>query len=572
MSATPNVFAQRISLLWLTAEHDTPPAKWQDAAPDLELSEIARAMSLQPRDMTRILGVLQQLVTDPAVIGYRQEVLEDVLQNPALAEGLEKLLVKIEAFDRYADLGRRSDDQIHQVVYRMGELSNYIACIGELHTLLGSTRLRSRGLQAVRTLANSIEADETFGRLKRELPGLLAQIENIHSVTIGVNLNADLVPVGATLLAINSFRFKGATSFLSRLFRGGENKPEDEGISQLHSYPGFKEVRTLDSIIIPDEVTIVDPMLAPLLKDLAQILDKLSKRIVQGLRAYMQVEIGFLLHLRDDLAFYLGAARMIQRIKACGLPFCRAEIAPMAERAASLQAGYNLNLALLYSEGKVVDLSERIVLNDVQFDDQGRIFILTGPNQGGKTVFTQGVGLAQTLFQAGLYVPASSARLSPVDGIYTHFAVAERISQRAGRLGEEAQRLSTIFGSATRASLLLLNESLSSTSAGESLYLARDIVRVMRRLGARAIFATHLHELAEDCANINAETDGDSRVASLVSIMVHDGETSKRSFKIIPSPPMGRSYAREIAAQYGISYEQLTAALKARRLIDDDAG
>jgi len=92
----------------------------------------------------------------------------------------------------------------------------------------------------------------------------------------------------------------------------------------------------------------------------------------------------------------------------------------------------------------------------------------------------------------------------------------------------------------------------------------------MRRLGTRAIFATHLHDLAADCENINAETHGDSRVASLVSVMISEGETTKRSYKIIPSAPMGKSYAREIAAQYGISYEQLTATLKSRNLIEGE--
>jgi hypothetical protein len=577
MSARENVFAQRISLLWLNPDQEMPSSNWGHTAPDLELAEIAKALSLHPQHTQRILKLLHSLTTDPAVIEYRQAVLDDILHNPALANGLEDLLGKIQTFDRYAELGRKSDASIHQVVYRLGELQNYLDCIGTLRGLLDAAdrNLHSPGLQAIRALARRIEADETFGRLKRELPGMLAKIENIHSVTIGVNLNSDLAPVGATLLAINKFRYKGSASFMSRLFRG-EDKPETEGIAPLHGTSGMQEVHTLDAIVFPEEERAkasATMLLMPLLKDLSQILDKISKRIVQGLRDYMQIEIGFLLQIREDLAFYLGAARLIQRLRACGLPLCRPTLAPMAERVGELQDAYNLNLALLYSEGRTVDLRDRIVLNDVTFGEAGRIFILTGPNQGGKTVFSQGVGLAQVLFQAGLYVPAASARLSPVDGIYTHFAVAEKISQQAGRLGEEARRLNAIFTLATRHSLLLLNESFSSTSAGESLYLARDIVRVMRRLGTRAIFATHLHDLAADCANINAETPGDSTVASLVSVMVSegDGEALKRSYKIVPSPPMGRSYAREIAAQYGISYEQLTAALQARKLIDGEA-
>src|SRR5690606_27041523 len=124
-------------------------------------------------------------------------------------------------------------------------------------------------------------------------------------------------------------------------------------------------------------------------------------------------------------------------------------------------------------------------------------------------------------------------------------------------------------------SLLLFNESLASTSAGESFYLARDIVRVVRLLGARAIFATHLHELAADADAINAETEGDSKVVSLVSmVQVEDGvhgESARRTYRIVPGPPMGRSYAREIAVRYGISFDQLKERLEAREQIPPES-
>jgi DNA mismatch repair ATPase MutS len=96
----------------------------------------------------------------------------------------------------------------------------------------------------------------------------------------------------------------------------------------------------------------------------------------------------------------------------------------------------------------------------------------------------------------------------------------------------------------------------------------------MRLLGARAIFSTHLHELAADADEMNAETEGDSKVVSLVSMVLvekgAEGETARRTYQIIPSPPMGRSYAREIAVRYGISYDQLKASLQARREIPAD--
>jgi DNA mismatch repair ATPase MutS len=156
--------------------------------------------------------------------------------------------------------------------------------------------------------------------------------------------------------------------------------------------------------------------------------------------------------------------------------------------------------------------------------------------------------------------------LSICDNILTHYPALEKLEKGTGRFGEEAQRIGSMFESVTRHSLVLLNESLSSTSGGESLYLAQDVVRVLRMLGSRAVYATHLHGLAASAAELNRDTEGDSRVLSMVALIEADpdaGEQSliKPTFKVVPGPPEGHSYAIDLACRYGISKEQLIATL-----------
>jgi DNA mismatch repair ATPase MutS len=140
-----------------------------------------------------------------------------------------------------------------------------------------------------------------------------------------------------------------------------------------------------------------------------------------------------------------------------------------------------------------------------------------------------------------------------------------------GRFGDEAQRIRAIFEKVTRYSLVLLNESLSTTSMGEGIYLARDIVRALRQIGLRAVFTTHMHELAAAAGEINAETVGDSAVFSLVASKPDAAMRPDEvySYQIQPGPPLGRSYAEHIAARYGISDEQLQALLEERDLFSD---
>ena len=176
-----------------------------------------------------------------------------------------------------------------------------------------------------------------------------------------------------------------------------------------------------------------------------------------------------------------------------------------------------------------------------------------GPNRGGKTTITQAVGLAFLLAQNGIYVPATQMKFSPCDSIFTHFPADENDTVDLGRLGEESKRLAEIFSSASRYSLLLLNESLATTNVAEGLYIARDVVKSMRYLGTRAIFNTHMHDLARNLDEVNTTVKGDSKVESLVTGV----ENGQRSFKVFIAPPQGVSYAKDIAEKYGVTFDKI---------------
>lgn len=563
-----------LSLLWppdvdprRTARTSTLSA---DVAADLDLDRTVDALAASFGYRNAIRDILRNLCTDPTVIAYRQAVLADVLDFPDLAEALAVVLPKLQELDNFAFSARPGQSSLYEVVWRVGQLEAYVEVVDGLNRMFAEVgrRVRAAGLIALRDRAATIAADSTYQQLAAELPALIKQVRGIASITIGVNLDDHLRPVEATLIAVHDKKFKGAgASLLGSLFGRVEADPM-EGIAPLHtSKPDGPQPK------VPG-VNFENPLMYPLFRDLAEVLKKSTRPIASALGRYVRMNIHFLGDIGAELAFFLGAAQLVERLHAAGLPTCRPTMAPAEARLCRIDAAYNLNLALrLMGHGDdPPDLRAQVISSDVQFDDGGRIQVLTGPNQGGKTTYTQGVGIAHVLAGVGLFVPGESATISPVDAVYTHFPVEERPDAGVGRLGEEAQRLNTIFGHATRYSLVLLNESLSSTSPGESLYLARDVVRALRMLGGRAIFATHLHDLAADVDAINAETPGDSALISLVALAVeHDnGAGVEQTFRIVPGPPRGRSYAREIAARYGISFEQLVDLLQRRGLADGE--
>jgi DNA mismatch repair ATPase MutS len=560
------------SLLYPT-KSDRPGVanRWgENAVDDMGLEQLAWTLSIDNKYHDAIKLILLELCTDINTITYRQEILDDFLKKPALSGGLREQLPVLAKLKRYAETGAQKIP-LQETLSRLTELNTYITCVRNLQHILAQegSSAHSQGLARLSLLLEEVAQDPTFLSLEKGLPDLLAKLNTIPSITIGINLNTELVPVEATLLAIHDKPFKGGTYFDRLLGRKTGRKP-DQGIGPMHEVP-HKHISGIDARVVKLQDRY-DPMLVPLFRDLYEILRTVLAPVAVELKQYAQVNARLLIQLEAEIAYYLGAAALIQQMQAAGLPMCRPQADPIDLRSGHIQGIYNLILALSLADADIETVARKIVLNEVDFGPAGRIFILTGPNQGGKTVYTQAVGLSQVLFQAGLYIPAQAARLSPVDGIFTHFSRLEKTDSGTGRLAEEAERLNNIFHSITDKSLVLLNESLSSTSPGESLYLARDIVHALRLFGVRAIYATHLHELAEGLDSVNAEVKGDSRVVSLVAGVAMAGDKKEAgndnvvyTYEIKPGPPRGLSYAKGIAVRYGISFEQLQEQWRERQ-------
>jgi DNA mismatch repair protein MutS len=545
-----------LSLLW--PDSNQRAGKWlpEETRHDLDLEQLAQAFTAHTEYRQEILKTLAFLPADRETIQYRQDVLADLQDHPDLTAALRELFPKIEALEYFNTSLAVPNQQpaIYEVTTRAGELELLVECTGRLSAALHSPdqELRSEGLRKLAQEIQQVEGDERYRQLKAELPHWLEALRSAASVTIGVNLDAQLRPMSATLLSVNQHTFT-SSDLLDRLL--GITKNGTAGIAPLYTVQEAREGRGAFNFG-------PEPLLAKLFEDLSDILEKTARPVAQALKRYISINSRFLSILRPELTFYLGALDLIKTFTTAGVPVCVPVIAPREARLCEIEAACNANLALHLIGLERVD---ELVLNDIHMGEDGRIFILTGPNQGGKTIFLQMTGLNQVMAQSGLLIPGKAARISPVDSIFTHYPHEERLEEGSGRLGDEARRLSQLFEEATRFSLVLLNESLASTSPGESLYLAQDVVAALRRLGVRAVYTTHLHELAAAAGQINTDIPGDSRVRSLVASPSQDEDHATRTYRVVARPPMGRSYAREIAERYGISYAQLAEKIQNNR-------
>lgn len=153
------------------------------------------------------------------------------------------------------------------------------------------------------------------------------------------------------------------------------------------------------------------------------------------------------------------------------------------------------------SRHPVLDKAMRggFVPNDVQLDnDSNRLIILTGPNMAGKSTFMRQIALCAILAQAGSFVPASYASLSLVDRIFTRVGAYDDLSAGQSTFMVEMTEIASILGSATRDSLVLLDEVGRGTSTFDGLSLAWAISEHLHNVvRCRAVFATHYHQLTQ---------------------------------------------------------------------------
>ncbi|MBN2738028.1 MAG: hypothetical protein JXR70_13665 [Spirochaetales bacterium] len=561
-----------ISLLWPkeSIENKEPTVVRQidaTACRDIELEHLVQGFKPHGKEMTQWIRLLGSLCADERVIRHRQQVFSDIYEHPVLAELLEDLLPELQALSYSRTPKSKENDLVFSVTQRLAELEGLAAIVSSLLGFFKNEHetIKSRAFLDLFDELQNIESDPHFRQMMSEVPELLVQLRNVSSVTIGVNLNHHLQPVQATLLSVNKERFNGqSTNLLNRLM--GKTASEFEGIAQLHSVPQ-KMIQFNGQTVKLDSDThgyAVNPMMVPLFKDLNEVLKKTLAPIDHALRKYGRISSNRISAISEEIPFFLGGLRMLKGFVKAGLPVCCPKILAAEQRISRMKSAYNPNLALaLLIQGKEGKLSSPIVLNDVDMSQNSRVQIITGPNQGGKTTYIQAIAHSHILFQAGFFVPATEAEMSPVDCLCTHFPTEEKIDRGRGRLGDEAHRFSRLFEMVTANSLFLLNESFSSTYSGESLYMAQDILRILLKLGTRTLFATHLHELAARYEDLNRASDYPDRCVSLVSRVSESGE-KRRTYQIVPSQPLGHSYAKEIAEKFGIAYDQLKDSLKAR--------
>ncbi len=471
------------------------------------------------------------------VIEYRNEVFFDMMNISEISHTLNKLMPVLADITELRRL--ESDNQGDDYLSSITEIELYISCIDILYGGFKNIRdnISSRAFKSFSDKIGELAESDYYTELNKKLSELTKRVREIKSVTVGVNLDAQLRPNYAGVLSVNSEPFRSGDT-IDKILRLNFKNDEYTCIANLVPFGKNQS---------DNQKTALSTAFNSAINEVYRSSLKSWKKIVQE---YVLENTEFLLGLMPEIEFLVKSTEMLSKLKAKGYDLVKPVIAPLDENVFDADELYNPSVALKLAEG------EQIVSNDVAFNkNDAFIYVLTGPNRGGKSVITCALGLSAAMMQLGMFVPAKNARISPVDAIYTHFPTGADDTIDKGRLGEECARLGEIFDNVTRHSLVLLDESFSSTGSYEGSYIASEVLSGLSMVGCRCLFATHLHELASEVDRINLQSVAQGGVK--IDTLVAGIEEGERSFKIFRAKPDGKSYARDIAIRYGLTYENI---------------
>ncbi|MBQ1195969.1 MAG: hypothetical protein IIX44_06980 [Clostridia bacterium] len=501
--------------------------------------EVLRSLGADDLLYNSKINIADYFSDDIDVLKRRSIVFGDALNVRGLYELLVSISQKLSAISDVL----RSETEIgdrERSIFSAKQLELYFEIIDEAESYYTSLpkaeHFASEEFSQLFDRIHGIATSREYHDLKQGTRKLIEKITHIKSISVGFNFDAKLSPVEMGIISVND-QYIESGKLVDKILR------MDFAPNGLQA---IEPIIAVDKSLKHDEFELLQDSI---LRSVDKIFVRAVKNWPREFTKYIAENLAFLLDLLPDLQFILVVTKIHKKLVESGVPLCIPKYHAKAERIFRAKQLYNPALAIRMSEAGTIN---SIVSNDIEFDEKGQIYILTGPNNGGKTVFLVSVGMAQILAQLGMLIPAKSIDISPVDRIYVHFPKYST-KENMGRLEEECARIKEIFATINTHSLCLFDETFSSTDSEEGCGLAFEILRAIRSYGAHAIFGTHFHQLGRRIDE--AKSDGECDGFDFLNAGIEEGK--RRTYKITRGKPEGKSYAAGIAAKYGLSFETL---------------
>ena len=240
--------------------------------------------------------------------------------------------------------------------------------------------------------------------------------------------------------------------------------------------------------------------------------------------------VEYLKKSREEMAFYIGAINLYDKLIKKGMPICTPKAYSNEEHVFKCDGLYDVALAL--------QSNEAVVGNTLDSNSKSIMFI-TGANQGGKTTFLRSYGQSIIMMQLGLFVAGKSYESNTFNGIFTHFNKEEDKTMESGKLDEELSRLDEIMNKVKRGSLMLFNESFQSTSEREGSTIAFDVIRALHEKNISVVSVSHMYHLYTLLDDYYGEDN-------IYYLRATRDDSGTRTYKLVLDKPLRTSFALDL--------------------------
>ncbi len=491
------------------APHETPSQP--EFFPDLNLDRVIEAITAPKQDYD-LKPFFWAIPRDPETVRFRQEVMKD-LERDALMAQIKSFAAKMRAARRYSALAEKLDFAHHRRGWVLEAALVYGEAVTALAHDLAEAPLESRGLLAFREWVQHYA----------EAPAFRSLVTEAREVKRALSALSYCVIVGGGKFKVK--RYEGESDYSVEIERVFEKFRQGEVESYLRELPERSGMSHVEAKILESVARLhPEPFLA---------LERFCARHGHFLDETLQ-------SFDREIQFYVAVLDFIAELKRGGLPFCYPRVS-QTDKAVSARDSFDLALACTAREDGTA-----IVLNDFFLHGPERLIVVTGPNQGGKTTFARMFGQIHYLGSLGCPVPGREARLVLCDRIFTHFERAEDIRNLRGKLEDDLVRIREMLSRSTPGSLFILNEIFASTTLKDEIRLSREIMARLIALDVIGVWVTFLDELA---------SFGEKTVSMVAA--VDPVNPTVRTYKVVRKPADGLAYARSLAHQHRLTYEQI---------------
>jgi len=486
------------------------PGAEPDFFVDLNLNQIVDVI-IAGREEYGLRPIFLAPLKSVDAIKYRHEIMQE-LEGASLHDAVQSFAQSMHAMRQY----RGRSDRILNTYVKQGWFLNAVEAYCE----------------AVSRLAHDLAA---LGPRSRGLSSFLEYLKKYAESGEFTTLASETKKVRAALTGAKYGLLIRGNQFSVRKYEG-----EPEYSAEVErTFEKFKQGAVKDYRIKFSDYLDVNHIEEAALDFVA----KLFPEVFQGLEDYCAKHAGYLERtiatFDRDIQFYVATLELVAQLKASGLHFCYPIVSDKSKEVYSHE-GFDMALAI-----KLMRENSSVVWNDFLLKGNERIFVVNGPNQGGKTTFARAFAQLHYLASLGCPVAGRDAQLFLFDRIFTHFEREENINDLRSKLEDDLVRIHSILDQSTPNSIIVVNELFSSSALPDAVFLGKKVLERIIGLDLLCVYVTFLDELSSL----------EKTVSLLSTVKPENPEVC--TFKIVRRPADGLAYAQAIANKYELSYERI---------------